>query len=346
VKLTVNIEDIARLAGVSRSTVSRVINGHSDVNAQTREVVLRVIEEHNYRPNHAARTLVTQRSRIIGILLPQPPNVLMPFYFPTLLEGIGDTTHVLDYASLLWWGQSGEEEERYTRRILQKNQLMEGLIIATYRVGNPIIERLVETRIPFVMVERPAVLADKVSFVGIDNVQAAQVAVEHLISLGRRRIGHVSGQSNNVDAMDRAIGYRRALEAHGLPFDPNLLIEGEFNHASGYQGMRELLRHGVDAVFASNDEMALGAMQALEETGAQVPDDIAVVGFDDLFTPSAHLPQLTTVRHPVREKGGRAAELLIGLIEGTVTAPQHIILPTQLVIRQSCGAKVASPRRL
>lgn len=335
--MSLNLEDIARLAGVSRSTVSRVINDQPNVSENTRQRVWQIVEEHNFRPNLAARSLVTQRTRVIGIFYPHPLQAFTPYYFPTLLQGIVDTTHDRDYATLLWWAQSSEEKERFSKRILQQNRLMDGLIIASAPIDDPLIQRIVELEIPFVMVERPTRFEDKIGSVTIDNVKAAQVAVEYLISLGRRRIGHITGAMNNIDGRDRVTGYRQALEAQGLPFDPALVVEGKFNRNSGYLGMKELLTRNLDAVFAGNDDMAVGALQALNEAGVRIPHDVAVVGFDDLPTALESSPQITTVHQPIQEKGALATGLLLDLIEGVTEEPRQIILPTHLVIRQSCG---------
>jgi len=339
--MSLNLEDIARLAGVSRSTVSRVINHHPNVSDATRQKVLQIIEEQNFRPNLAARTLVTQRTRVIGILIPHAVAVFTPYYFPTLLQGIGDTTHERDYATLLWWGQSGAEEERFTRRILQQNRLMDGLIIASATVDDPLIPRMLQMKIPFVMVERPLYFADQISYVTIDNVQGAKMAVDHLIKLGRRRIGHLTGSLNNVDGQDRLTGYRLALQEHGIPFNPDYVVEAQFTRKAGYTGMKELLQRDVDAVFAGNDDAAVGALQAMHEANVCIPEDIALVGFDDLPTALDFTPQLTTIHQPIREKGATATSVLLDIIEGMVEAPRHVLLPTELVIRESCGGPQA-----
>jgi LacI family transcriptional regulator len=338
--MSLNLEDIARLAGVSRSTVSRVINDDRNVSDTTREKVLKVIQEHNFRPNLAARTLVTQRTQVIGILIPHSTAVFTPYYFPVLLRGIGDTAHDRDYATLLLWG-AGDREERFSRRLLQQNRLMDGLIIASATVDDPHIPLMLDLKVPFVLVERANHFSDQINFVTVDNEKAAQMAVAHLIKLGRRRIGHITGDLRISDGIDRLAGYRRALEEHDLPYDPSLVVEGVFTRRSGYTGMKDLLMRRVDAVFASSDDMAAGALQALQESGIRVPDDVALVGFDNLPTAMDVKPELTTVHQPIEEKGARATTLLLDLIEGRVESPQHILLPTHLVVRQSCGAQIA-----
>jgi LacI family transcriptional regulator len=337
--MSLNLEDIAKLAGVSRSTVSRVINHHPNVSDNTREKVLQIIEEQNFRPNLAARTLVTQRTQVIGIIVPRAVEVFNPYYFPLLLQGIADTTYDRGYATLMWWGQEGRGDEHFAKRLLQKNWLMDGLVKAASLIDETMVERIVEMNTPFVMVERPTRFTDLISYVTVDNVQGARTAVEHLIGLGRRRIGHLAGMLNNIDAVDRLEGYRQALEAHNLPYDPSLIGEGQFNRRTGYSAMKQLLTQDVDAVFAGNDDSALGAMQAMREAGVCIPDDIAIVGFDDLHPGEELTPQLTTIHQPIYEKGATATSLLVDMIEGVQEGPRQIVLPTHLVIRQSCGAR-------
>lgn len=335
-----NLEDIARKAGVSRSTVSRVINDEPYVSDATRARVQAVIRAEGYSPNPAARMLVTQRTRVIGVVIPHTLQVAFqdPYYFPTLLQGVAEATQSRDYATLLWWGQSPEDEERFYQRILRQNRLMDGLIIASASSNDPLISILVDLNTPFVMVERPTRYESAINYVSIDNIRAAQNAVEHLIRLGRRCIGTITGALDNPDGQDRLTGYRAALQAAGLPFDPSLVAEGRFTHQSGYLAARRLIRQNVDAIFAANDMTAVGALQALQESGVRVPEQIALVGFDDLPNAIQVSPQLTTVRQPLLQKGMTATNLLLDLIEGTVEGPRHILLPTQLVVRQTCGA--------
>lgn len=335
-----SLEDIARKAGVSRSTVSRVINNEPYVSESTRLRVQAVIEQENFVPNPAARMLATQRTRVIGVVVPHSVQVMFQdsYYFPALLQGVSETTYARDYATLLWWGQSRHDEERFHQRILQQNRLMDGLIIASASSDDPLIPKLVEMGTPFITVERPNRSHGEISYVSIDNVQAAQNAVQHLAQLGRKRIGIITGDLSNSDAQDRLDGYRKAIEAIGLQFDPALVAEGHFNQQSGYLGAKRLIKQKIDAIFAANDITAVGALQALHEAGLRVPDDVSVVGFDDLPIAVQTLPQLTTVRQPIMHKGIMATNLLLDMIEGTLKGPQQVILPTQLVIRQSCGA--------
>ena len=336
-----NLEDIARRAGVSRSTVSRVVNNQQYVSKATRERVMAVVDQFGFSPNPAARALVTQLTRTIGVAIPHSLNTVFEdaIYFPTLLQGISQTVNQRDYVLVLWLGQQDEDEERFYERIL-KNRLIDGLIIASATVSaqKSLINHLLKVNLPFVLVERPLYHEDEVSYVSVDNVQAAQNIVNHLLNQGRQRIGTIAGALDNPDGIDRLKGYKLALEGAGIAYDESLVVEGHFKQRSGYLGMKALLDKNIDAVFVASDSTAVGAMQALEEARIRVPDDLALVGFDDLPYAIQTTPQLTTMRHPILSKGAQATSLLLDLIEGITEGPQQRLLPTQLIIRESCGA--------
>ncbi len=338
-KRPLSLEDIAAKAGVSRSTVSRIINNSPNVSEKTRQSVLAVIAQEGYTPNPAARALVTQRTQAIGVIIPLAPLTFFEdaFYFPTLLQGISSTTSQRDYAMMLWLNQSEEDDQKFYDRII-RNRLMDGVIIASAARGEPLIDHFMHSGAPFVLVEDPCMNTDQISFVSIDNVTAAREGVAYLIALGRKRIGHITGNLHIADGSDRVEGYRQALCAAGLEVDETLIVEGNFSHRSGYEGMKKLLPRGVDAVFAGNDITARGVLQALQEARVRVPDDIALIGFDDLPTANHVTPKLTTVRQPIEEKGALAASILLDLIENPGSAPRQVLLPTRLVIRESCGA--------
>ena len=338
---SLSLEDIAAKAGVSRSTVSRVVNNEPHVSEKTRRKVLAVIDQLGYTPNPAARALVTQRTNVIGVVIPVVPIAVFedPYYFPTLLQGISKAASARDVAMLLWLTQSDEDEERLHKRIVG-NRLMDGVILASATMDAPLIDHFLATNLPFVLVERPNHHHDRISFVSIDNVAAACEAVTHLIRLGRQRIGTITGNLAITDGIDRLEGYRRAMRDAGLPVDEDLIAVGQFTHRSGYEGMRQLLAQNVDAVFAASDITARGALEALREAQRCVPDDVALVSFDDLPTAVQVLPPLTTVHHPIEEKGALAASILLDQIERgpDENAARHALLPTALVIRESCGA--------
>ncbi len=337
-----NLEDIAAKAGVSRSTVSRIINNSPNVSEKTRQRVLAVIAQEGYTPNPAARALVTQRTQAIGVVVPLAPLTFFEdtFYFPTLLQGISRTTSKRDYAMMLWLSQSEEDDEKFYWRIVT-NRLMDGVIIASAAQDEPLIDHFLESGTPFVLVERPDRHLDRISFVSIDNEAAAYEAVSHLISLGRQRIGHITGNLHITDGMDRLEGYKRALRCAGFKVDPALIAEGSFTHRGGYSGAKKLLDQKVDAIFAANDISARGVLQALNEAQVSVPEDVALIGFDNLPTALHMIPSLTTVQNPIEEKGAMAASILLDMIEDPTTRLRQVLLPTRLVIRVSCGAELS-----
>ncbi|MBK8023036.1 MAG: LacI family DNA-binding transcriptional regulator [Chloroflexi bacterium] len=337
-----NLKDIARKSGVSKSTVSRVVNGGVNVSEKTLERVRAVIEQEGFVPNPGGRILHLQQTFIIGIVLLHNIQDIFedPYYFPLFLQGVNQATHARNYATLLWIDAGVEDEEQFFRRILA-NRMMDGLVIASSRMNSPVIERLLDANMKFVMVERPSNHASRVNYVVSDTLDSARGAVRHLIRSGYRRIGTITGRLDHVDGLDRLEGYRQALADAGLPFDPALVVEGDFTYASGYASVQALLDRHVEALFAATDRTALGALQAIHEAGLRVPDDFALVGYDNLaqYVQPPVVP-LTSVDHHVLEKSRIATEILIDLIEGKLDAPQQISLPTELVVRAS-----SAPRR-
>ena len=340
-KERMDLESIARKAGVSRSTVSRVINDSPNVNEQTRQRVLAIIEQEDFHPNAAARALVRRRTDILGVVIPTSANVFFSDnnYYPLILAGLGDAIRQLDYAMLMWLGEVTHSDQHLMRK-LSNPHLTDGLIFVSLPNDHPLYSKLDRLRQPYVMIDRPFSNLERSNYVSVDNVRAAEIATGHLIQLGRRRIAHITGMMTISDAHDRLTGYKNALRAAGLPVDYRMIVESVFNYESGYRAMQVLLPHKPDGLFAANDTAAAGALQAICEAGLRVPEDISVVGFDDVDIAVKTTPPLTTIRQPVSAKGEAAARLLVDLINGRVSAPQHIILPTELIIRQSCGAAV------
>jgi LacI family transcriptional regulator len=338
-----NLNDVASRAGVSRSTVSRVLNEDEYVSEETRQRVQTVINELGYSPNMGARMLRTQRTNVIGVVIPHTfRNVFTagdPHYFAMLIQAIAISAQQRDYAPVLWIGYSDEAADSFYRRISQ-NRLMDGLlIVASVDNEYPLINNLLQSSIPFVMIGRPLKYADRISYVNVDNVQAARQAVQHLLKVGRRRIVHLTGDLSNADGMDRLNGYKEMLQSAGIPYDPGLVIEGLFTRDTGYLRMQQLLRQGLefDAVFGGNDVIALGAMQAVQEAGLRIPEDVSIVGFDDLPVAATSDPSLTTIFQPIIEKAEMATDLLLDIIEDRVETPTRVSLPARLIIRDSCG---------
>jgi LacI family transcriptional regulator len=335
-KLT--IRQIARQAGVSRSTVSRVINDHPNVSPETRQQVLRIVAETGFCPDPIARSLSSRRAGIIGLVIPLAIQSLFedPFFL-RLLQAVSKGCNIHDYILSLFLLHTLEEEAKLYPRI-SRRQLLDGVIVTATRNGDPLIPQLLANRVPFVLHGRHE--DPRVSFVEVDNVTGAYTAVTHLVRLGRRRIALITGPSGSLAAEDRKRGYLNALLERRVPVDEALIVHGDFTEVSGHEAMQRLMPQEPDAVFVASDSMALGALRALRETEKCVPGDVALVGFDDLPQAATADPPLTTIRQPIQRTGVLAVEMLIDILENGVQPAQRIVLPTELVIRASCGSRL------
>ncbi|MGZ6269709.1 MAG: LacI family DNA-binding transcriptional regulator [Candidatus Limnocylindrales bacterium] len=324
------LDDLAAMSGVSRATVSRVING-GPVSDATRDRVQAVIEHTNFRPNAAARTLASGRSGVVGVVMHIDPHLLFQDpYFSQLLQGMSDAISEQAAGMMLWLGQRSKEET--LDQILWMG-LLDGVIVSAYTLEDPLVDGLLASSVPTVLVGHRR--ADRsASYVDVDNIAAADTITSHLVQIGRRRIGHITGRRGTVAGEDRLIGYRRAMERARFPIE-GLVVDGDFNRASGAAATWQLLDSGVDAIFCANDTTAAGALEVIRSRGLRVPEDIALAGFDDLEF-AAHLdPPLTTIRQGVRQQGAEAGNTLFQLLQDPTGSPRRVILPTELVIRHS-----------
>ena len=330
-KLT--LEKIAELAGVSRSTASRVVRNQGSVSKTARERVLAVVEETGFQPNAAARSLAGHRTNIIGFVISEASrHIFNDPYFGRLIEGVTQAANGLDQTLTLFLIHDENDAPRMTTRILQ-NQLVDGLVISNTVKDNPIIPRLLENNMPFVVVGRHD--DPNVSYVDADNAGGAYSAVSHLMRLGHQRIGTLTGTMTNYSAIDRLHGYKDAHRARGRELSENLIYRGAFTQISGYEGAKYLIKQGVDAIFAASDAIAVGALQAIHEANLQVPGDIELIGFDDLPFATSTNPPLTTVRQSIRQAGNMAVEILLDIVTNKDVLPHRVSLPTELVIRSS-----------
>lgn len=340
-----NLEEIAKLSGVSRSTVSRVINDDPNVRETTRLRVKEVVRQLNYQPNAVARSLAGGRTRILGLVIPEGVTRLFSDpYFPILIQGVSMACNALDYSVMLWLAES-EYDRRSITRIVH-NKLTDGIIVASMLTGDPLVEALLHENLPFILVGRNPGF-DQISYVDVDNLNGAGMAVTHLLRLGHRRIATITGPQNMIAGQERLEGYKLVLRQRNLPFENELVAESDFSEEGGHAAMLRLLQgqgeargviHPPEAVFVASDSMAIGAMRALREQGLRVPQDVAIVGFDDIPLASRTEPPLTTVRQPIMKTGLIAAETLIDMIENDINPSRRIIMETELVIRDSCGA--------
>ena len=257
-------------------------------------------------------------------------------YFPQLTKGITLACNKYDLSLSLFLFHNEDEEGKLTRRIANSSML-DGVIIASTHFADPLIPHLIANGMSMVVIGRQDQYP-QVSFVDIDNMNGAYAATTHLLRRNYLRIAHITGSQNMVSGVDRLAGYKKALLDRGHTYQENLVVPGDYTEAGGYAAMKQLLAVKPEAVFAASDQMALGAMRAIREAGLQVPQDIAVVGFDDLLPPGTIYPRLTTIRQPVVQIGREAVNVLLDIIKNGPSPPNRIILDTQLVIRDSCGS--------
>lgn len=331
------IEQIADLAGVSRSTVSRVLNDHPSVSEKARKRVWDVVNEHGYAPSAAARSLASSRTNVIGLLIPRSAaSIFSDPYFPQVIQGITETCTEHEYFLMLSM-LTGDMEKRFYHRILRGNHF-DGVIMLASTVDDPILPLLIKNGLPFVMIGRHPYF-EEINCVDAQNRTGAHTAVSHLIELGHSRIATITGPLDVAAALDRRDGYKQALLEAGRTVDSDLIVEGDFTQEGGHTAMKQIL--ALDpmptAVFVASDAMALGALRAIDEAGLDVPDDMAVVGFDDVPAASFSNPPLTTVRQPIYELGTTAATELIAHLESDEETPIQKRLPVELIVRESCG---------
>lgn len=330
----VRISDVAKMANVSTATVSRVLSNSGNVKKETAEKVLEAIKKLNYQPNLLARQLRRLETKTVLVVVPDITNT----FFSKILRGIEQVAIENDYEVLLGdTGNSLEREKGYLDILRQKKA--DGMILLTARLESHLLEEISR--------EFPVVLAceylegSDIPTVSIDNISSARKATEYLISLGHKRIGFLSGPMDVILSRDRLKGFKQGMMQHDIAIEPNLIQEGDFSFESGFNLMTKLLAltEPPTAVFASSDEMAIGAIKAIKAKGLKVPDDISIVGFDDIKFASIFEPALTTVSQPMFEIGQKAMELLIKLIQKDKLEKSQYILEDQLVIRETCKEK-------
>jgi len=329
------LEEVGAVAGVSRATVSRVINDSPKVSPEARAAVEQAIVKLGYTPNRAARSLVTRRTDTLALVVSEPEaRFFSEPFFAAVVRGITDAAAERDLNVVLVLAQDEQSRER-ARRFLRRDHV-DGVVLLSLHGDDPLPRLLARSEMPTVQVGRPLGRA-AVPFVDADNRGGGRIAVEHLLAAGRRRIATITGPLNMGAGVDRAAGYRDALSAAGATISDRLVVEGDFGEESGYDAMRVLLRRSpkLDAVFAASDLMAAGALRALREAGRDVPGEVAVVGFDDAPLAAHTAPPLTTVRQPLDEMAAATADLLLRRIAGGASARERVTCPTALVRRAS-----------
>lgn len=334
--MPVTIYDVAREAGVSMATVSRVVNANPNVKPSTRKKVLEAIERLGYRPNAVARGLASKKTTTVGVVIPDISGA----FFAEVTRGIEDIANMYHYNIILC--NSDEQKEKELRLI---NTLLEKQVDGLLFMGGEVTDEHKEAfRTAAVPVVLSATFDDEKQWptVNIDNVLAAKNATEVLIDEGNERIALITGPLTDVvNGYNRYKGYREALEARGIPFDENLVRVGDYRYHSGMEAMKELLQLDElpQAVFAASDEMAVGAIHAIQDAGKRVPEDISVIGFDNIHIASMVRPLLSTVAQPMYDIGAVSMRLLTKLMNKESVEDPHVVLQHDIVLRDSTKAK-------
>ena len=335
----ITIKDIARMANVSHTTVSRALNNKSRIKNETKEKILAIAKELKYRPNFIARSLVMKKTKTLGLVI---TNIANPFY-TELAQGIEATVRGLGYNIIFCSTHSDLSTEKHYIDML-RSKGVDGIIFSSAHMDDPNILVLAEEAFPIVLVNRRTyhpIVREKVDYVGIDNILGGFLAVEHLIRLGHQRIGIIGGSSESSVGFERLEGGKRALSTYGLEAMGDYFLEGDFLKGSGYRGGKEFLKMAEPptAIFATNDYMALGTYQAIVEEGQKVPENIALIGFNDIEFTAIKGVELTTIGQKKYEMGALAVKILVEKIEGGESKPstKEIFLKPELIIRKTCG---------
>jgi DNA-binding LacI/PurR family transcriptional regulator len=332
------IKEIARVAKFSPSTISRALNNHPRISTKTKEEILKLSKKMGYTPNLFARGLVKKKTFLIGLLVYDFCN---PFY-AELTRSVQDTAKELGY----WVIQGSTDDDQDKANSLIDSMIkmgVEGIIFASCKLYDPSVEKLIDDHFPVVLLNRK-LKKDKGDYVVLDNKYGAYLIVNHLIHLGYKRIGMIGGHRNVSTNADRYRGYIKTLKEKGLEIDEDIIKHGFFSQETGFKFTKMMmgLLNPPKAIFCGDDYIALGSMKAMSELGLRVPDDVALVGFDDSEISSHPLIQLTTVSQNVQEMGRLGAKIIVEQIEGKSKSPQKILLEPHLIIRQSCGYKLLS----
>lgn len=331
--MAASIKDVAKEAGVSIATVSRVLNDVDVVNEETKKKVVDAIKKLGYRPNIVARSLKTQRTKTIGILI---PDISSQFY-PEIVRGTEDVANIYDYNVMLCNSDSDLEKEKEYLRVL-KEKMVDGVLYMSSSLEPEILNLIKQLELTTVLVETKDP-EDIFPSVTIDNRAAAYDAVRYLAEKGNKKVAYIGAYRDVVTAWaKRYLGYEEALKDSNLELNENLTFFGELKAQTGYEGINKILEkeESIDSLFCASDEIAMGAINALRDKGIRVPEDVDVVGFNDIYAASIFYPKLTTVSQPMYDMGSVAMRMLIKLVNNKEVDHKQYVLPYNLIERDSC----------
>jgi len=340
--MSVTIKDVARIAGVSPSTVSRVISGHTRISPQTTKKVKLIMEELGYHPNIMAKSLVSKTTRTLGILLPRPAEELfLNLFFSEIIRGILAQSMRASYDILLTSSFSEKDEVETVTRLV-KGRRVDGIILLSSRKNDPLIQFLREQNFPFVLIGRSSDFPD-ITSVDNDNIQASFDATNHLIAQGHTKIRFVTGPAEMVVSEDRLEGYKRAMAAANIQIQPDWIIEGELLQQSGYRAMSFIMNQPEKptALVVFDDVAAFGVLRGLNEMGIKVPDDIKLVSFNNIALSELSSPPISSIDIGTYQLGYSASQTLIRVVQNEPLNAKEMIIPHRLIIRESSMNKVA-----
>ena len=332
--MSVTIKDVAKKANVSISTVSRVINDSKPVSDEIKKRVLEVIRETGYTPNPVARSLVMKKSRTIGVIVPD----IASSYVGEVLNAMEEIAKAYAYEIILC-NSYGEKEQELKYLNLLNSKQVEGIIFITYQLTEEHKNFINMNKMPVVMVNRKTQEDDNIYSVTVDHFDASYEMTKYLIELGHKRIALIrNGTTKEIFGIDQLKGYQKALDEGSLKYDETLIFDGYFQAEKAYEAVQHMIdtKNVPTAIFATADDMAIGAMNALYDNGYSIPEDVSVVGFYDTKMSSLFRPKLTTIKQPIYDMGAVAIRLLIKLIKGEEVADNMMLLPHELIVRDSC----------
>jgi DNA-binding LacI/PurR family transcriptional regulator len=336
--MAVTIKDVARIANVAPSTVSRVIADNPSISEKTKKRIRKVMDELGYHPNFNARSLANQTTQAIGLVMPSSANktFLNPF-FPEAIRGISTFAHVKDYSLYMTTGETEEEIFRDVVKMVQGKRV-DGIVVLYSRQNDSIIHYLMQNNFPFVLIGKPSDEMENITYIDNDNYKAAREVTDYLITLGHTRIAFIGGNKDLLVTKDRLSGFMDSLKLSDLIVEESYIKHMEFVQEGGKQAVEELLSNSIlpTAIVVTDDVMALGVLSALREKNIKVPQDISIISFNNSILSEIASPPLTTIDVHIYQLGYEAAKCVIDRIEAPDSAAKSVIVPTKLVVRQTC----------
>lgn len=331
--MKITIKEIAKMANVSIATVSKVVN-HKDqkISNETRQRIYDLIETYNYVPNRVASSMITKKTHSIGLIIPDITN---PF-FPEVARGVEDYANQLGYHVVLCNSDNNPTKEASYIGMLQE-KMVDGIILTSSSLRMKAANPYHRMQVPVITVDRDIENLESLGKISVDNVNGALLGVDYMINRGYKQILHLGGPLTSKPSIDRLQGYKLAHIQNKMIFDPNRVFEGNYTFEWGHKGIQLAFEKQVtfDSIFCGNDMIAIGAIKALHERGIRVPEDVGILGFDNIYMASVVTPSLTTVSQPNYQMGYKAAEMLINLILNPNTTVKNVVLKTELVVRES-----------